>query len=929
MADGTLNFDTKVDSSGFSGAVGQLGGIAGKAFAGVTAAVGAGTVAFAALTKSALDNVASYEQLVGGVETLFGAGGATIEEYAASVGKSVSEVEGQFSTLEKAQTTVLDNANNAYRTAGMSANQYMETVTSFAAALKQSTSDEVEAANVADQAIRDMSDNANKMGTSMESIQNAYQGFAKQNYTMLDNLKLGYGGTKSEMERLLADAEKIHQQTTGEITHYDINNLSDVYNAIHEVQTELGITGTTAKEASTTIEGSMNAAKAAWDNFLTGTGDVDQLAESVATLANNVVTNLSEIIPRLASGLPALVSKLGDMIPGLFNQILPALINGAVILINGLVTVLPELIQGLVPPLIAGAVSVIGALVSVLPSLLSTLGSIGLDLMNTIAEGANSFDYAGFAESIVKGISGFISGGGFEQFAESAVNILKGLSQGISTALPVLIPEIVKLVIYIGKTIIQQIPMLIQCAGKLLVGLAQGIAKSLPVIAAEIPNIITAIITALVEGIPMIISCAGDILIALADGLLTAIPALIAAIPSIIMAIFNGLVTGIPKIITAIIQLIQAIIQKLGELASGLFAWAATTMGAWIQSIGEWFAQIPGTIWTHLISVLTTLGEWGDSVIDWITTNVPAWIESVGEWFAQLPESIAYALGFAIGSIIKWGADVVKWISTNVPTWIENITTFFSELPGKIWTWLVNTVTKIVEWGVNMKDNASTAIQSMIDAVINFMKQLPGKVWTWLVDTANKLNQWRQDLVTKGTEAATGLFNAVVDGVKGLPDKMLSIGEDIVTGIWNGISSGWSWLTDQVSSLAESLLEGAKDALGIASPSKAFRDEFGRWILPGAEIGIEKTMPSALKTMRTSARALLEEMKGTVSDYSGEIALSAGASESRRAFSAGGTSVYYDNRIEQTNNYHEAVPAPSVVAKNQREAIRNIVGGVK
>lgn len=659
MADGTLNFDTKLDASGFTGAVGKLGGIAGAAFAGVTAAVGAGTAAFAGLTKSALDNVASYEQLVGGVETLFGAGGATIEEYAASVGKSVSDVKGEFSNLETAQKTVLDNANKAYQTAGMSANQYMETVTSFAASLKQSTSGEVEAANVADQAIRDMSDNANKMGSSMESVQSAYQGFAKQNYAMLDNLKLGYGGNKTEMERLLADAEKIHQEATGEVTHYDINNLSDVYTAIHEVQTELGITGTTAKEASTTIEGSMNAAKASWDNFLTGTGDVDQLAESVATLANNVVNNLSEIIPRLASGLPTLVSKLGGMIPGLSNQILPPLIDGAVTLINGLISVLPELVQGLLPPLLQGAASVIAALVSVLPPLLMTVASVCLDLME----------------------------------------------------------------------------------------------------------------------------------------------------------------------------------------------------------------QLGSQVWA------------------WISTNVGGWIDGIASWFAQLPE--------------------------------------------RIWTWLVNTVTKIIQWGVSMQQNASTAIQNMISSIISFMQQLPGKIWTWLVNTANRLNAWRQDLISKGTAATQGLFNAVVNGIKALPEKMLSIGKDIVTGIWNGISSGWNWLIGKVKDLANSLLQGAKDALGIGSPSKAFRDEFGRWLLPGAEIGIEKTMPGALKTMRESATALLEEMRGTVADYSGEIALSAGSSQGRKAIAVGGTSIYYDNRIDQTNNYHEAVPTPSAVAKNQREAIRNIVGGVK
>lgn len=702
MADGTLNFDTKLDASGFTGAVGKLGGIAGAAFAGVTAAVGAGTAAFTGLTKSALDNVASYEQLVGGVETLFGAGGATIEEYAASVGKSVSDVKGEFSTLETAQKTVLDNANKAYQTAGMSANQYMETVTSFAASLKQSTSGEVEAANVADQAIRDMSDNANKMGSSMESVQSAYQGFAKQNYTMLDNLKLGYGGNKTEMERLLSDAEKIHQEATGEVTHYDINNLSDVYTAIHEVQTELGITGTTAKEASTTIEGSMNAAKASWDNFLTGTGDVDQLAESVATLANNVVNNLSEIIPRLASGLPTLVSQLGGMIPDLSNQILPPLIDGAVTLINGLISVLPELVQSLLPPLLQGAASVIAALVSVLPPLLMTVASVCLDLME--------------------------------------------------------------------------------------------------------------------------------------------------------------------------------------QLGSQVWEWISTNVGGWIDGIASWFAQLPERIWTWLSSVFMKIGEWGASIVEWIATSVPLWIENIGEWFAQLP--------------------------------------------GKIWTWLVNTVTKIIQWGVSMQQNASTAIQNMIFAIISFMQQLPGKIWTWLVNTVNKLNTWRQDLVSKGTSAAQGLFNAVVNGIKALPEKMLSIGKDIVTGIWNGISSGWGWLKGKVSDLANSLLQGAKDALGIGSPSKAFRDEFGRWLLPGAEIGIEKTMPGALKTMRESATALLEEMRGTVIDYSGEIALSAGSSQGRKAIAAGGTSIYYDNRIDQTNNYHEAVPTPSVVAKNQREAIRNIVGGV-
>ena len=236
--------------------------------------------AFIKIGKQALDSYADYEQLVGGVETLFKDNASTVENY----------------------------ANNAYKTAGLSANEYMETVTAFSASLLQSLNgDTAKSAEVADMAITDMADNANKMGTSMDMIQNAYQGFAKQNYTMLDNLKLGYGGTKSEMERLLADAQKISG------VKYDISNLNDVYQAIHVIQGELGITGTTAKEASTTIQGSVSAMKSAWSNMLTGIADdnadfdglVNNLVESIGTAAENIMPRVQIII----DGVIALVDR--------------------------------------------------------------------------------------------------------------------------------------------------------------------------------------------------------------------------------------------------------------------------------------------------------------------------------------------------------------------------------------------------------------------------------------------------------------------------------------------------------------------------------------------------------------------------------------------------------------------------------------------
>lgn len=273
----------------------------------------AGGAAISGLVGLAVNGYADYEQLVGGVETLFGAGGNSIEDYAKSVGKSVDAVKGDYGKLMEAQSLVMKNANDAYKTAGLSANDYMETVTGFAAALKQSLGgDTVKAAKKADVALTDMADNSNKMGTDMESIQYAYQGFAKQNYTMLDNLKIGYGGTKEEMQRLLKDAQKLTGQK------YDLSSYADIVDAIHAVQTELGITGTTAKEASTTIQGSVNAMKSAWSNFVAGMADPDQdSSQLVNNLVNSVVTVVKNIVPRIAVAVP----RLAEGLRGIFSQL--------------------------------------------------------------------------------------------------------------------------------------------------------------------------------------------------------------------------------------------------------------------------------------------------------------------------------------------------------------------------------------------------------------------------------------------------------------------------------------------------------------------------------------------------------------------------------------------------------------------------------
>lgn len=350
-----LGLDKKEYDEGLKDAedrAGSSGSKIGSFLTGTAKVVGAGlaaaTAATAALVKSSVSAYADYEQLVGGVETLFGAGGQSLEEYAESVGKNVDQVKDEYNSLISAQTAVMDNASNAYKTAGLSANEYMETVTSFAAALNSSLGGNTEeAAKYADMAITDMADNANKMGTSMEMIQNAYQGFAKQNYTMLDNLKLGYGGTKEEMQRLLEDAEALSG------VHYDISSYADIVDAIHVVQDEMGITGTTAEEAEKTISGSIAMTKSAWENLITGiangNADIDGLVSNVIESAKNVVSNLLPVISTALNGVGELIKELAPIIaeelPALMEEILPSLIEAGTELFIGFAEQLPALLQ--------------------------------------------------------------------------------------------------------------------------------------------------------------------------------------------------------------------------------------------------------------------------------------------------------------------------------------------------------------------------------------------------------------------------------------------------------------------------------------------------------------------------------------------------------------------------------------------------------
>lgn len=393
------------------------------------AGLAAVTTAVAAIAKSALESYGDYEQLTGGVETLF---------------KSSSD-------------TVMEYANNAYKTSGLSANQYMETVTSFSASLLQSLGGDTEkAAKYADTAITDMADNANKMGTSMEAIQNAYQGFAKQNYTMLDNLKLGYGGTKQEMQRLLDDATKL----TG--IDYDISSYADIVDAIHAVQTEMGITGTTAKEASQTIQGSVAAAKSAWANLVTGLGDdnanleqlTGNLVESVVTAGENIIPALEKILVGIGSAVQKLAPIISAQLPGIISAVVPSLLSAGASLLDGL-------IKGIVtalPQLAAAAAQIV-------PSLISTLLS---------------------PESITLLI-------------DAALQTILALANGLIAALPELIEAVPVIISSLVIALLNNLPELLRTGVNIIGAVVQGLLSGLGSIISSVARIGDSIVDGFVD----------------------------------------------------------------------------------------------------------------------------------------------------------------------------------------------------------------------------------------------------------------------------------------------------------------------------------------------------------------------------------------------------------------------------------------------
>lgn len=768
MSDGKLLFETALDTKRFTTGLDTVKKTATSAFSvstkAVTAITGAMAAGLTAATTQSVKAYADYEQLVGGVETLF----------------------------KESESTVLEYANIAYKTAGLSANAYMDTVTSFSASLLQSLDgDTAAAATKADRAITDMADNANKMGTNMRDIQNAYQGFAKQNYTMLDNLKLGYGGTKEEMERLIATANEINAQQ-GIATSYSIDSFADIVDAIHVVQENLDITGTTAKEASTTIQGSIASLGAAWENFLTGMADPDQdfdtllnnLIDSALTAADNLIPRIVETTPRLVDGLTQIATNLSGYLPGILQELLPSILDGTQALLDSVSAALPDLIGmavNIAPQMIDFAVQLIGALAQGIIDNLPQLLVAAEEIADTILDGIGDLCPA----------------------LDPITDALKVLLDNLDKIIPVVISLTAAFVAW--KIAIS------------IVGLINGVKAAMEglTLAEKAAELAQKLLNATMLANPFVL------IVTLIAGLVAAFiyfwntsdsfrqfwidlwEKIRSAASDVIDAIVGFFTETIPNAVDGFVDFIKNNWQTLLMLLN------------------------PATLLAEIFKLVydncDAFREFVDGFIENIKNAVTNAWDSLVQWVSELPETIMYWLGFILTSLILWGQDLINWATTAIPEFAETIVTFFSELPEKIAAFFGKILADLAVWASNMVAKAVETGTNFRDSIVTFFSQLPERIATLLGKVIGRILSFAAKMRERASDAGKGFFDNIVAALKDLPSRMSEIGKHIVDGIWTGISGGWDWLTGQVKNLANSLFQGAKDALEIHSPSKKFK----------------------------------------------------------------------------------------------------------
>lgn len=599
-------------------ALSSIGGAAVTAGKLAVAGLGAVTGAVTAVGGAALNAYADYEQLSGGVETLFGSSASTLKGY----------------------------ADEAYRTAGMSANQYMTQATSFAASLVQSVGgDTAKAAEYANMAMIDMSDNVNKMGSDMQSVQDAYQGFAKQNFTMLDNLKLGYGGTKEEMQRLIADANKLRAEQ-GKTADLTIESYADIVEAIHTVQEEMGITGTTAKEASTTISGSIGMAKAAWTNFLTGLGrdDVDfsqltnQLLESIGAVAKNVAPRVAIIGKSIIQAFPSVLSGLGSVLAPIVSEALSTAWNIAVQALAGLGIKLPTVDSSQFMAAFQQVASFVGAAIDGIKGAVSTLAS------------AFAPAFAAMQAALAPIIA---------QVSSALLPALSVLGAALGNLAAAVLPVISAAIQAMAPVIATAIGAVVSLASTISTGLAPVINSIASLIQAVLP-VIQQLFTQWGASIQAVVSAAFTFVESVVTSAMNVINAVIGTVLALIKGDWEGVWNGVLNILQAVWDGMIATVQSCIQLVSSTIDSALSFIkGVW-NSAWSALGSFLDSAWDGFVSAVTGGNEQVMSILGGLPGKIIGLFADAGSWLIDSGRALLQGFADGVMGAVGWVGDQIS-----------------------------------------------------------------------------------------------------------------------------------------------------------------------------------------------------------------------------------------------------------------------------
>ena len=843
---------------------------------GVAAAAGAAGVT--ALVTQSVKAFGDYEQLVGGVETLFKDNAGTVQNY----------------------------ANNAYKTAGLSANDYMETVTSFSASLLQGLGgDTAKAASYADLAITDMADNANKMGTGMDMIQNAYQGFAKQNYTMLDNLKLGYGGTKTEMERLLADASKLSGKK------FDISSFSDIVEAIHVVQENMDITGTTAKEAATTIQGSASSMKAAWGNMLvaltTGGDDfnrcLDNLVDSALTFGKNVIPVVQSALTGVGKLIEGLAPVVAQVLPGLLNSVLPGLLNAATSIIDSLVTALPGLISTITPSVVSGVIQIFTSLAQCIPQVILT----GLDLVIGLAQGITQ-GLPQIMQVAVQSISSYITGlaSRVPDIMNTATQLLLALAQGITQNLPTLIQTGLQAVVSFVQGIVSNLPALLSAAMQCIMSLVQGIITNLPQILQAGVQVITMLVQGIVTMLPMLIQSGIQLIITLLQGIIQNLPQILQAGVQIIVTLACGLIQAIPQLVAAVPQLVSAIIdvilntnwldvgwQIVKGIGSGLLDGIKSIFGGGGKEGG---ASLTEGAASGITSNLGAVSNATSQISATMTQGLQSGTTDFNTFGANATNSIASGITTNAGAVYDSAAALGPGISTSLSTSLAAVDT--TATTSALGTNITNGVTAGIQTGTGSVVAAANDMSAQAQGAINSgMSNISASFGT--LDTS-AITSKCTEVVQAFTDGMANANSVVANGIATITSTLnscdlYSCGVNIMQGLNNGMQSMSGSIMATAQSIANSVKSTINSALAIHSPSRVLF-ESGEYTGEGFANGLLSLINKVKANAQTIADTAVEPFSrnGTARDIaaSGPITNNTGRT-------SGGLKVMIENLILQ------------------------------